>query len=329
MTSEPKSLRLLGKSLLATAVVLLLAVAATCLPAQASPPDSRQGSAPSATPQPQSNGPVDIPAALPRGKKLILTDGTFQLVREYQRLGDRVRYYSIERSAWEEIPASLVDWPATAKSEADEEARQKALVEKAKATKAAELSVDLEDIDKSIEVRPGVFLPDEKGFYVLDGNLISPVAQDKIDAHSDKGRTFEKVISGIAVLSDKIHLEMSGKHAKLRVHSAEPEFYFRPADGREPRLSLVRAEIKGDKRELLTAKRNITGAESYKSDDVSLQVWDAARGVYRFTVDRALLPGEYALLEMVTDGVAPFAWDFGVDADAKTPDPVQTKPKAP
>ena len=329
MTSEPKYLLFFGKSLLPAAVALLLAVAATCSRAQVPPPDSHQSSTPSATPQPQGKAPVDIPAALPRGKKLILADGSFQLVREYQRVGDRVRYYSVERSAWEEIPASLVDWAATAKSEADEEARQKALVEKAKAAKAAELAVDLADIDKSIEVRPGIFLPDEKGFYVLDGNLISPVGQDKIDTHSDKGRAFEKVITGIPLISDKIHLEISGKHAKLRVHSAEPEFYFRPADGREPRLSLVRAEIKGDKRELLTANRNFTGTESYKSEEVSLQVWNAARGVYRFTVDRALVPGEYALLEMITDGVAPFAWDFGVDADAKTPDRAPTKPKTP
>ena len=33
-----------------------------------------------------------IPVALPKGKKLVLTDGTFQLAREYSVEGDRVRY---------------------------------------------------------------------------------------------------------------------------------------------------------------------------------------------------------------------------------------------
>ncbi len=58
---------------------------------------------------------------LPRGKKLMLKDGSFQLVREYQIEGDRVRYYSVDSSQWEEMPADLVDWDKT-KKVAEEEA---------------------------------------------------------------------------------------------------------------------------------------------------------------------------------------------------------------
>ena len=57
-------------------------------------------------------------ARLPRGKKLVLKDGSFQLIREYRREGDRVRYYSAERGEWEEIPAAMVDWDATKNAEA-------------------------------------------------------------------------------------------------------------------------------------------------------------------------------------------------------------------
>src|ERR1700678_4157566 len=46
-------------------------------------------------------------------QRLVLKDGTYQVVSKYQRVGDRVRYLSAERGQWEEMPADLVDWAAT------------------------------------------------------------------------------------------------------------------------------------------------------------------------------------------------------------------------
>ena len=51
--------------------------------------------------------------------RLYLKDGTYHMVREYQVQADRVRYYSLERSDWEEIPIDLVDLKRT-ESEAAE-----------------------------------------------------------------------------------------------------------------------------------------------------------------------------------------------------------------
>jgi hypothetical protein len=326
MTTAPKvrHLRLLQNTLLMAAGTVILAACCGPLRAQDAPARSSQ-----------DGGAIDrsddsgIRNAQPRGKKLFLTDGNYQIVREYQRQGDRVRYYSLERSAWEEIPASLVDWAATQKAEAEEQAEERRLDEKVKAAARAAIAADIANIDKSIEVKPGLFLPDEQGFYIVDGSQITVMGQSQIETHTDKGRAIEKALSGVALINDKFHIEIAGKRAKLRVASAEPEFYFRPSDGREPRLSLIRTDVKGDKREALTAIRNVVGDTSYKSNDIPLMPWDAASGVYRYTIDTSLQPGEYAIIEMVSDTIADYVWDFGVDPGGKTANRAPAKTKAP
>src|SRR5580704_15244545 len=45
--------------------------------------------------------------------KLYMTDGEYQLAREYKVEGDIVKFYSVERSEWEEVPASMVDLKRT------------------------------------------------------------------------------------------------------------------------------------------------------------------------------------------------------------------------
>jgi hypothetical protein len=273
--------------------------------------------------QDAQQGEIAVP--LPKGKKLVLTDGSFQVVREYHREGDRVRYYSVERSAWEEIPAALVDWTATEKAEADQQAQRQELDKQIADSERAARFAGL-DVDTSFEVRPGTFLPDEVGFYVLDGNQISTLQQEKAELHTEKGRAVAKIVTGMPLISSKQDMEIPGKEAKLRIHTGDAEFYFRTADKREPHLALLRAEVKGEKRTVAVISTNIAGQQTYKNREVSLLQWDAARGLYRYTVDQPLEAGEYAIIETTaTEGQSMYVWTFGVNL-SENPKPAGTKP---
>src|SRR5437764_12563320 len=62
-------------------------------------------------------------AAWAANVKLYLKDGSYHVVREYQVQTDRVHFYSIERSQWEDIPLDLVDVKRTESEAADRKAK--------------------------------------------------------------------------------------------------------------------------------------------------------------------------------------------------------------
>jgi hypothetical protein len=263
-----------------------------------------------------SAAPGQIPTVLPKGKKLILKDGTYQLAREYTVEGDRVRYWSVESSQWEEIPASLVDWDATHKSEAEETARDAELKAKIRASSIAQMTKNI-DVDRSLEIKPGVFLPDADGFYALDrDNNIREMKQSTAEVKGSTGRQIEKVMTGIPFIPGKATMDIPGERAAMRLTTAEPEFFMRPFDRREPRFRLVRAQLKGGKRIIDTVSIQFTGEEKHKANDIEIQTWTPATGVFRYTMDERLEPGEYAFVEITADGINGYVWDFGVDAPA-------------
>jgi len=273
---------------------------------------------------------AEEPKRLPRGKKLVLKDGTYQLVRNYEKSGERVRYYSVERGAWEEIPASMVDWEATKKAEADDEKTTSALLEKARIQEAATKAETPVDVDASLMVAPGVFLPDGEGMFAIEGKSVKHLEQAGSQAKTDKKTVLKQILSPIPIVPSKRNIEIPGARAAVRLTNAAPEFYLREpapdpdqdstvlrssrqgADG--PDVALVRAKVKGNKR-MLESIRSLFGQElSQDRVEIAIQRWEVAPDIYRFTLSAPLPPGEYALAEILQDGLNLYVWDFGVDA---------------
>ena len=261
---------------------------------------------------------TSIAVPLPKGKKLILTDGSFQMVREYSVEGDRVRYWSVERSAWEEIPAKLVNWDATHKAEGEQSKQDEELKAKIRASELAERLRGI-DVDKSLEIKPGLFLPDGVGFYALDNRLIFEMKQSLAANHLNKGREVTKILTGIPIIPSKQNLEVPGPHAAMRLKTAEPEFFMRPDDGREPRFQLLRLEVSGSHRVVETIKLHMSGEQVHNVKEVEFQTWTPATGVFRYTVNEKLAPGEYAFVESTTEGTNGYIWDFGIDLPRTNP----------
>jgi hypothetical protein len=272
--------------------------------------------------QPQQTKPAvaPLPTVLPKGKKLFLTDGTFHLVRSYERRGERVRFYSVERSEWEEIPASLVDWEATKKAEAEAGEKTKQLEEKIKEIETTQIAAEV-DVDSSLEVAPGVFLPEKEGLYVIEGNKVLAVGEAEADVKRNKGRTILQILSPIPVVPTQHKVELKGAKAERRVTTLQPEFYVRLAEDREPELELIRAKVKGNIRQIEAISTYITGQSERNRLAISVQRWRVAKGVFRITMSQTLAPGEYVLAEILTteegkSGISLQVWDFGVDGPA-------------
>lgn len=301
------------------AIAMCVGMAAAA-PAQDQQPDAPESSNPPAPPP--SDAHADVPVPLPQGKKLILKDGTFQLAREYTVEGDRVRYWSIERSDWEELPTSLIDWDATKKAEADQEQMEKDQEAKNRARILAEETEGVSQVDASLEVHPGLLLPDGVGMFVLANQQFVALKQNAADSKLDVGREVEKTLAGVQLIPTRRRLELPGKHSAVQVGTGDLEFFMRTADQREPRMMLVHAQMKGDTRLVETESESVVEDATDKGDTVATLAWELAPGVYRFTIDQNLPVGEYAFVEATSDGVDMNMWDFGVNArGASSPAP--------
>lgn len=275
--------------------------------------------------------------------RLILKDGSYQEVKQYEVKGDRVRYLSAERDEWEELPTSLVDWPATDKFEKEQaaEAANPAAVQLDKEAAADEL-----DTESLPEVAPGLRLPESDGVFLLETYKAEPqlaeIQQSEGDVNRNtKGNIFRGALNPIA--SAKATIELEGRHARVQSHSNVPSLYLnvdqddaaqnsssgsshqKPQQPQQPqqasvpfdRYVIVKADLKGDKRIIGDVKRGITGKTSAEEHTIKTTIDRVHGGWLKITPVAALAAGEYALVEMSQDqGMNLMVWDFGVNPNA-------------
>jgi len=285
---------------------------------------------------------VSLPQAVhaqAHSKRLVLKDGSYQAATKWETKGDRVRYYSAERFEWEELPRSLIDWPATekyntslAEPEAAAETRAVDAEERAERQKL-EAATPL--------VAPGVRLPDQSGVFVLDTFHGQPqlveVVQNGGEVNKQTGKNMLRA-AVIPIPISKQTVELKGTHATIQAHVADPVIFAKvdssasnavdssgeaatPAD-RElaeqiDRYRLVRVQQKPDKRVVANLTIGLTGHVKEQESFIKTAAQPVSGGWVKITPQEQLTPGEYALVEMLgPKQMNLFVWDFGVNPSA-------------
>jgi len=244
-------------------------------------------------------------------QKLFLKDGTYQLVSSYEVHGDRVRYYSIERSEWEEVPLSLVDLEATKRAQKEEEATQKKELEESHEIVEERF---YKPPETGFEVAPGIHLPKEGGVFAFDGIRVIRLIQSTPEVVTDKRRAaFAMAVPG-HLLKGQVILELPGPRAAVRLQQAMPTFYVQSSEGLGAKMELFPVKVVKESRvvEKVEASRSGLGKAEDTPAAVQLQRTQVAPGLYCLKLLQPLDPGEYALGDMAQQGITPLLWPFGL-----------------
>jgi hypothetical protein len=280
-------------------------------------------------------------------RRLILKDGSYQLVSKWELQGDRVHYYSAERNEWEDVPSSLVDWAATNQFEKDRRAG-KTSARAVELEKEAEAERQEEEL-RSPHVAPGLRLPSEGGVYILDTYLsepqLVPLEQSNGEVNRHVGRNVLRAAIN-PVAGTKHTVELAGPSAKVQVHASLPVLYvnLEPEDeqsstsaqtgGELPwdRFRVVHVQVKGDKRIVGAIKTAVYGKVTQEQQWIPTTAEQLGEGWVKITPNAPFQPGEYAVAEMLgKEGMNSYVWDFGVHPNAPAnlavirPDPSELK----
>ena len=302
-------------------------------------------------------------AGAPHRSRLILKDGSYQIVMSYQVKGKVVSYVSAERGTTEEIPADLIDWDATHKWE-----RQHTVADESAQTPAPAIDPELlkEEADRAAltpEVAPDLKLPELDSALALDyfhgTPELVPLVQSAGELNHTTGHNILKLAINPHAASHQI-VQLKGVEAAVQMHVDAPVIYLRLGDdsgishggtpltvdthgaggvqtdssggSADSGYVMVRADVRTDTRVVASFNIGMLGGVRQQEDVVETTSEVLPGGHWmKLTPKHPLDFGEYALIEVVSDKEVNLGvWDFGVHPVApENRDVIKPQPRRP
>lgn len=291
--------------------------------------------------------PVD-PAA-PHRQRLVLRDGSFQIVMSYRVAGQRVVYVSAERGGEEEeIPLALVDLNATRAWETNHGpgSRERG-GQQVPPVLSPELQKEETERDQlSPEIAPNLHLQPQDEVLALDvfhgGPELVPLLQNSTNLTEG---TQHSILKGFINPHSATHqmVLLKGDKADVQMHVPDPVFYLRTDDAQvssgsaltvdtrgaagqadrkpQPGLSkyvIVRADVREGARVVASFNTSALGTTQQEENMVETVTSLLPGGHWMKVAPRQpMLFGEYALVEVLGNNQINLGvWDFGVHPTA-------------
>jgi hypothetical protein len=284
----------------------------------------------------------------PHRTRLILKDGSYQVVMSYTVFGDRVRLVSAERSNdVEEIPLDLVDMAATKRWETDHApADPNAPPRPAPAIDPELVKAEADRAALSPEVAPDLHLAPEDNLLALDTFQATPELVPLTQSSSDLNQqTGHSILKGIVNPRSAAHqiVQLKGEKAAVQLHVNDPELYIRiddamplsgtvltvdthgasTASGKDRTIQandfvIVRVDVRQDARVVASFSTDKLGAQQRQEDVIETTTTVLPGGHWAKIVPRQpLLVGEYCLVEVLGPNQLNLGvWDFGIHPTA-------------
>ncbi len=288
--------------------------------------------------------------AAPHRTRLILRDGSYQLVTSYTVANGIVHYKSAERGgATEEIPLELVDMAATRKWEKDHAAPVPGEADRPVVLSPELQREEAERAARTPEVAPNLRLPEEDSLLMLDTFQstpeLVPLAQEGSDLNK---QTAHNLLRGAVNPLSSSHqlVEIKGERADVQIHVAEPVLYVRvgkdddgediggggitvdthgaggratPSTGSEKSTYVIlRTDVRQGLRVVTSFRISLLGGTKRQEDVVDTDAVLLPGGRWlKVTPRQPLEFGEYAVMEVLgPKDVNLSVWDFGVHPNA-------------